>query len=187
MLTVGEKSFDSIDAVQKYTSNLLETTTKGKELDPVASKVIQDVVKRYHPNGDDKIGPGVVSVYVKKNTEHPDTKCFWFERKDGIHVDFSLNKCYAKAREELGLGSSSSIRKINKPCRFGANCRNRYTTCGFQHPAPTGPNYSTYRIQKEVDSDEEDEEEKKTRKYISSQAGNEPSKSTTNSRALENN
>lgn len=65
----------------------------GDRLSAVHENIILEKLLPYHPEMEEKVGPGVDFVSVDNHTDFRNSRCLFLTRKDGTSVDFSFWKC----------------------------------------------------------------------------------------------
>lgn len=91
-LTLGPRTFPTLDACLSYFRSLLKTWPENVPLNEYEHLVLSDLLKTCHPRPRSKIGPGVVAFKTKTSFEHAST-CFFACHEGGTEVDFSYLKC----------------------------------------------------------------------------------------------
>ncbi|KAK8681620.1 hypothetical protein V6N13_054022 [Hibiscus sabdariffa] len=65
----------------------------GELLTVADEKAVVEMLLRYHPNSEDKIGCGLDSIMVDRHPEFRSSRCLFAVRTDGVRTDFSYRKC----------------------------------------------------------------------------------------------
>lgn len=105
--TIDGKEFTSKKSVTDYVR--AEILYKYADLVRISEEHLRFMVSllQYHPWGEQKIGPGVVDMWIAKNPNFP-TRGFYLSRTDGTTTDFSFLQC---------VQTGSVVRDLREACR----------------------------------------------------------------------
>ncbi|TYI39488.1 hypothetical protein ES332_A02G102200v1 [Gossypium tomentosum] len=65
----------------------------GERLTVADEEAVVEMLLRYHPHSEDKIGCGLDSIMVDRHPQFRWTRCLFVVRTDGGWIDFSYHKC----------------------------------------------------------------------------------------------
>ncbi|XP_010538119.1 PREDICTED: protein DCL, chloroplastic isoform X2 [Tarenaya hassleriana] len=65
----------------------------GDRLSPGHERTVVERLLPYHPEYEDKIGPGIDYIMVGRHPDFESSRCLFVARKDGEIIDFSYWKC----------------------------------------------------------------------------------------------
>lgn len=105
--TIDDREFTSKKSVTDYVRT--EILCKYADLVRISEDHLRFMVSllQYHPWGEQKIGCGVVDMWIAKNLNFP-TRGFFLSRTDGTTTDFSFLQC---------VQSGSVVRDFREACR----------------------------------------------------------------------
>jgi uncharacterized membrane protein YgcG len=115
---LGPKSFATPEEMIKYFSWILNNMTMNQDMNDYEFSVVDECLRRAHPDAEKKIGCGVKTFQIRNHPEH-DTRCYMVLRTDGSCEDFSYRKCV----EALFPGFSTTIRSSGGGGRGGRGGR----------------------------------------------------------------
>lgn len=97
---LGGKQFETLEAVADYARILLHKAPLRVALDGEDEAFVRDLYS-FHPEAEKKAGPGIDFFYV---AVMPDwgTRNFLIYRSDWTYDNFSIKKCIASMRKQLG-------------------------------------------------------------------------------------
>ena len=92
---LGPKKFDTPEEMIKYFSFILNNMTVNQDMNDYEFMVVDECLRRAHPEAEKKIGCGIKTFQIRTHPEH-DTRCYSVVRTDGSCEDFSYRKCVEK-------------------------------------------------------------------------------------------
>jgi hypothetical protein len=106
-MEVNGTFFKTKTALTKAIQKILHADRVGSDLNDSDTDFLVDLVARYHPDPDSKIGCGVKRMWRDRNEYNG--VGFYLERIDGTTTDFSFKKC---------LNPPTHAQKVEKAARF---------------------------------------------------------------------
>lgn len=99
--TINGKEFGSQTELVDYVRKIIGRYPVGTALNDADSAFMLDLLQR-HPEAKQKIGSGVVSIFIAENPVYPGERArgFWLRRRDGSKTDFSYRECIRPATPE---------------------------------------------------------------------------------------
>lgn len=119
---VNGEQFKTQKSLEERIRTIRDAYENGEPLNEEDAGFMYDLVERYHPSGDIKIGVGVARIEVRLNSYYKTNREFWIIRTDGIETDFSYKEC---------LRPSTPKGKFIVACRSAisveiADCKSKY-------------------------------------------------------------
>jgi hypothetical protein len=90
LIQPGKKNFATKKQIGEAVYQVLHAGDLGRKLAGDEHELVRALLDR-HPTAEQKIGCGVVALYVRKGSHG--TRCFWLRRSDGTETDFSYREC----------------------------------------------------------------------------------------------
>eukprot|EP00906_Rhabdomonas_costata_P015378 RCo022123 len=94
---IGSRTFGNVGEMKKYFRSILHRYDRGMVLEKKDQDDVLELLQKYHPDAQGKMGDGVKAVEAGSNAQFPDTLCFVVRRNDDTTMDFSYIKCVEAA------------------------------------------------------------------------------------------
>lgn len=107
IIEIAGEVFRTKTAVKERARDVLNRESIGDTVDGEDLSFLAGLLER-HPHAAQKIGPGLVAIFVGTPPGWPSQRCFWLRRTDGTETDWSFIEC---------INASSQRAKFLSACR----------------------------------------------------------------------